>query len=112
MSSIPSTSHPRTFSIGSIKEYVIHCVSLWNGTRSSPLAAAERLLFFSPGENLRFSGTALGLDEGLSARASQGHTSPSATPLSDEREAGQIVASPSMRTPKRLDTWIAVLPLR
>lgn len=72
MNSIPSTFHPRILCMGSTRLYVIHPVSLWNGTSSSPSAIA------------------------VGFRASQGHTSPSETPPNDVRVFGQMGARPSM----------------
>lgn len=107
MSAIPSTLQPNTSSIGSTKEYVIHWVSLWNGTKSSPKAAP--LLAFVEGLNLTFSGT---FDCGFASTASawQGHTSPRATPFNDVLSVGQMADRPSMRTPNKADTGIHVLP--
>jgi len=77
MSSRPSNFHPNIFSIGSIRLYVVQPVSLWNGTSSSPSAAA---LLFS---------------------ASHGHTSPRGTPPSVVRSVGHIGVRPEMRTCQR-----------
>lgn len=63
--------------MGSIRLYVIHPVSLWNGTKSSPSA----------------------LDDDF--KAPHGQTSPRETPPSVVRVAGQIGESPSIRAAQR-----------
>lgn len=85
MSSRPSNFHPNTFSIGSMRLYVVHPVSLWNGTSSSP--------------GLRLK---LVLSAGVSAfSASHGQTSPRGTPPRVVRSWGQIGPRPETRTCQR-----------
>lgn len=67
--------------MGSTRLYVIHPVSLWNGTSSSPSA------------------TAVGFS------ASQGHTSPSEIPPSVVRVLGQMGARPSMSADHSENIW-------
>lgn len=76
MSSIPTNFQFIVLVIASITLYVIHWVSLWNGTRSSPSSVEA--------------------DSAL--RAEHGHTSPKETPASVTRDAGQTGLNPSIRT--------------
>lgn len=80
ISSIPLNLHLRIFSMGSIRLYVIHPVSLWNGTKSSPSACPSVV------------------------STEHGHTSPSCTsPI--ECLAGHIGAKPSSKTPHSDEIW-------
>ena len=63
--------------MGSIRLYVIHSVSLWNGTKSSPFVVDDDF------------------------KASHGQTSPREIPPSVVRVAGQIGESPSIRAAQR-----------
>lgn len=83
MSSRPSNLHPNVFSIGSTRLYVVHPVSLWKGTSSSPVPSscvAACACSFS---------------------ASHGQTSPRGTPPRVVRSWGQIGARPVMRRCQR-----------
>ena len=83
MSSRPSNFHPNTFSIGSMRLYVVHPVSLWNGTSSFP----ELGLVLSA--------------SACSLSASHGQTSPRGTPPRVVRSWGQMGARPETRTCQR-----------
>jgi len=87
MSSRPSNFHPNIFSIGSMRLYVVHPVSLWNGTSSSP--------------GLRLSAAAAGEGACAFSSASHGQTSPRGTPPNEVRSCGQIGARPETRTCQR-----------
>ena len=79
-SSTPSNFHPRITSMGSMRLYVSHPVSLWNGTKSSPSTW--------PG---CFS-------------AVHGQTSPRGTPPKLSL-AGQIAVSPSINADHNENMW-------
>ena len=79
ISSRPSNLHPNIFSIGSTRLYVVHPVSLWKGTSSSPVPSACACAF----------------------SASHGQTSPRGTPLRVVRSWGQIGVRPVIRTCQR-----------
>jgi hypothetical protein len=80
--------------MGCMSEYVSHCVSLWKGKMLSHVATLwDWAVLLGNGEKVGLAGVcdACGIDL-------HGQASPRDTPLMVVRDAGQIGASPLMRT--------------